>query len=131
DRVLQVDADGQHLADEGARLLERLDQGDVDLVVGSRFASGYDVSLLRRASMRLLSRMVSRRLGVRITDTTSGFRAFGPRAIDVFASACPSAYLSDTVEALLSAGDRGLSVAEVDVRMHTRQGGMPSSNRLR
>jgi glycosyltransferase involved in cell wall biosynthesis len=130
-RVLQIDADGQHPPSEAARLVARLDQGDVDLVVGSRFAAGYEVSALRRFSMRLLSRMVSRRVGVTITDTTSGFRAFGPLAVEVFAAAYPSAYLSDTVEALLIAADRGLRVAEVDVRMSPRLGGAPSSGRWR
>jgi hypothetical protein len=81
--------------------------------------------------MRMLSRMVSRRLGVRVTDTTSGFRAFGPAAIEVFAAEYPSAYLSDTVEALLIAADRGLRVVEVDVQMSPRLGGAPSSGRWR
>jgi glycosyltransferase involved in cell wall biosynthesis len=131
ERVIQIDGDGQHLPTEAARLLARLDETGADIVVGSRFAAGYTVSPLRRLSMRALSRMVSSRLGVRVTDTTSGFRAFGPNAIDVFASAYPTAYLSDTVEALLIAADRGLRVAEIDVRMSPRLGGAPSSGRLR
>ena len=137
ERVVQIDADGQHLPSEAARLLERLDEG-VDLVVGSRFASGYartaagyEVSYLRRLSMRMLSHMVSKRLHTRITDTTSGFRAFGPNALEVFAPAYPSAYLSDTVEALLIAADRHLRVAEIPVAMRERLGGSPSSGNWR
>jgi glycosyltransferase involved in cell wall biosynthesis len=129
--VLQVDGDGQHPPPQGKLLLDRLDDGDVDLVVGSRFAAGYDVSFLRRRAMRLLSRMVSRRLGVTITDTTSGFRAFGPRAITELHDSYPSTYLSDTVEALLIAADRSLKVAEVEVQMSAREAGRPSSGRLR
>jgi glycosyltransferase involved in cell wall biosynthesis len=129
--VLQIDGDGQHPPAQGALLLERFYQGDVDLVIGSRFAAGYDVSHLRRRAMRLLSRMVSKRLGAQVTDTTSGFRAFGPRAIDALHDAYPSTYLSDTVEALLIAADKGLRVAEVDVRMSARETGRPSSGRIR
>lgn len=138
DRVVQIDGDGQHLPSEAARLLERIDAGDADLVVGSRFAggyartaAGYEVSVLRRVGMRLLSRLVSRRLDTRITDTTSGFRAFGPKAVEVFAPAYPSAYLSDTVEALLIAGDRRLRVVEIPVEMRERLGGQPSSGHWR
>lgn len=40
-------------------------------------------------------------------------------------------YLSDTVEALLLASDAGLTVAVEPVKMHQRQGGEPSSKRLR
>jgi glycosyltransferase involved in cell wall biosynthesis len=129
--VLQLDGDGQHPAPQAKILLHRLEEGDVDLVVGSRFASGYDVSFLRRQAMRLLSRMVTRRLGVRIADTTSGFRAFGPTAIRSLHDCYPSAYLSDTVEALLIAADKDLRVAEVDVQMALRETGRPSSGRVR
>ncbi len=137
-RVVQIDADGQHLPSEAARLLAQLDDQQADLVIGSRFAegyartsAGYEVSTLRRLSMRLLSRLVSRRSETHISDTTSGFRAFGPAAIEVLAPIYPSAYLSDTVETLLIAGDRGLRVVEISVAMRERLGGTPSSGHFR
>ena len=77
--------------------------------------------------MKVLSQIVSRRLGGTITDTTSGFRAMGPRAIALFSQHYPVDYLSDTVEALLLAGSAGLRVTEIDVTMRPRQGGVPSS----
>lgn len=131
ERVVQLDGDGQHEASEAKRLLEELDKGDVDLVVGTRFGAGYRVPRGRRVAMRVLSAIVSRRLGTSITDTTSGFRAMGPRAVSLFARRYPVDYLSDTVEALLLAGDAGLRVREVDVRMRRRQTGVPSSSPLR
>jgi glycosyltransferase involved in cell wall biosynthesis len=126
DIAVQVDADGQHEVTEAKRLAEAV-EGGIDLVVGSRFEAGFETSRLRRLSMRLLSRRVSRYLGVTVTDTTSGFRGFGPRAIERFADAYPRAYLSDTVEALMLAGDWGLQVTEIGVRMLPRQGGQPSA----
>jgi len=126
-RVVQLDGDGQHEAVEAKRLLDRIEDGH-DLVIGSRFAAGYELGRGRRLTMRILSRIVSRRLGARITDTTSGFRAMGPEAIALFSRNYPSDYLSDTVEALLMAGAAGLQVAEVDVEMRPRQGGVPSAH---
>jgi glycosyltransferase involved in cell wall biosynthesis len=131
ERVVQLDGDGQHEAAMAKRLLARLEEGDVDLVVGSRFAEGYAVGRGRRVIMRVLSRLVSRRLGAPITDTTSGFRALGSRAIVLFARDYPVDYLSDTVEALLLAGDAHLAVAEVDVQMRPRQAGNPSASALK
>jgi len=129
--VVQLDADGQHEPTEAKRLLDRVVDG-ADLVVGTRFGTaGYDVSRGRRAMMRLLARTVSRRIGVRVDDTTSGFRAFGPRAVREFSRAYPTEYLSDTVEALLMAADSGFSIAVEPVQMHPRQGGEPSSGRAR
>ena len=79
----------------------------------------------------VLSRIISRRLGTRITDTTSGFRAFGRVAIERFADAYPTAYLSDTVEALLLTEDWGLTVVEVPVAMRERMGGKASNNAVK
>ncbi|HEY6533656.1 MAG TPA: glycosyltransferase family 2 protein [Acidimicrobiales bacterium] len=129
--VIQVDADGQHVATEAHQLLELVRSGSADIAVGSRFAEGagdYGVGRMRRFSMRVLSRIVSRRLGTHITDTTSGFRAFGRVAIVRYAQAYPTAYLSDTVEALLLAKDWGLRVVEVPVAMRERMGGQASNN---
>jgi glycosyltransferase involved in cell wall biosynthesis len=130
-RVVQMDADGQHDPREARRLLDELDRCQLDLVVGSRFAAGYEVGRTRRSTMRLLSNIVSRRVGTIISDTTSGFRAMGPRAIDLFSRHYPLDYLSDTVEAVLMAADAGLAVDEIDVLMHPRQGGQPSNPSLR
>lgn len=130
--VVQLDADGQHEPLEAKRLLDRVIVDGADLAVGSRFGSAdYHISRARRMMMRLLSRNVSRRIGVPIDDTTSGFRAFGPRAIERFSRDYPVEYLSDTVEALLMAHDAELRIVVEHVQMHARQGGEPSSGRTR
>ncbi len=130
-RMVQVDADGQHDAAEIARLLERLETAD--LVVGGRFAGqgDYQVGGTRRLVMSLLARSLSRRTHAELTDTTSGFRAFGPRAIALFARDYPAEYLGDTVEALLMAGRARLVVVQVPVVMRPRAGGVPSHSALK
>jgi glycosyltransferase involved in cell wall biosynthesis len=127
--VVQLDADGQHDPAAALDLLTRIEEG-ADIVVGSRFAAGFEVGRVRRVCMRWLSRVVSRRAGVTITDTTSGQRAFGKRAVERFAVSYPTDYLSDTVEALLLAAEWGLKIAEVPVQMRPRQGGRPSAGSL-
>jgi glycosyltransferase involved in cell wall biosynthesis len=129
--VVQLDADGQHDADDAELLLKSVMSGECDIAVGSRFESGYEASTARAGMMRLLSRWISRRVDTTITDTTSGFRAFGPRAIALFSRSYPTMYLSDTVEALLLASDTGLTIREQAVQMHPRMGGTPSSGRVR
>lgn len=128
DAVVQVDADGQHDAADIERLLDGLDTAD--LVIGARFAGtgDYEVGLARRIAMRLLARVLSRLSGVTLTDTTSGFRAVGPRALALFADDYPVEYLGDTVESLTRAVRVGLDVAQVPVAMHPRQGGQPSQS---
>lgn len=128
DAVVQVDADGQHDAADIQRLLEGLQSAD--LVIGARFAGkgDYRVGMARRIAMRLLAVVLSRLSGVTLTDTTSGFRAVGPRALTLFADDYPVEYLGDTVESLTRAVRVGLRVAQVPVAMHPRQGGQPSQS---
>ena len=65
--VVQVDADGQHEVSDAKRLVELVTNGEADMAIGSRFGSEYEVSRMRRASMKMLSRRVSRYLGTRST----------------------------------------------------------------
>src|SRR4029077_1092289 len=95
-------ADGQHDPAFASALLAPLEDG-ADIVVGSRFAAGFEVGRARRLCMRWLARIVSRRAHVTVTDTTSGFRAFGKRSVERFAVSYPTEYLSDTVQPLLGA----------------------------
>jgi hypothetical protein len=131
DCVLQVDGDGQHDPSQARQLLEAL--AGADLVIGARFAGtgDYDVRGPRRWSMRLLAVVLSRWTGVRLTDTTSGFRATGPRATRLFARHYAAEYLGDTVEAIVLASKAGLTIAQVPVGMRRRMTGRPSAHPLR
>lgn len=131
--VVQVDADGQHDPAEIRTLLHALEDGAIDVVVGARFdgVGDYAVRGPRRWAMRLLSFVVSRRTGVRLTDVTSGFRASGPLAVALFSTRYPADYLGDTVESLLLAHTAGLRVRQVAVGMRTRRGGVPSTQAVR
>ena len=129
--VIQFDADLQHKPEYISELVSSL--SDADVVVGSRFADGniYRVSFLRKISMNVLRFAVSRHSGEKLTDVTSGFRASGEKAIEIFAEDYPAEYLADTVESLILAADRNLKIKEIPVVMQTRQGGQPSQNLIR
>lgn len=126
--AVQVDSDGQHDPTDVARLVDGL--ADDDIVIGARFAGvgDYEARGARRLAMRVLSAILSRVVGRRLTDTTSGFRACGPRAIALFAEHYPAEYLGDTIEALVIAHRAGCSIAQVPVAMRPRAGGTPSHN---
>lgn len=126
DVVVQVDADGQHVADHIPSLIAALDGASV--AVGARFSDGYEVHGPRRWAMRALAIALSRVCGATLTDTTSGFRSADRRAIALFAQHYPAEYLGDTVESLVLAARAGLVVTEVPVRMRPRQGGRPSQS---
>lgn len=131
DVVVQVDADGQHDARYLPRLVAALDEAD--LVIGARFAGegDYRVAGPRRWAMAVLSAVLSRIAGTRLSDTTSGFRAANRGVIHLFAGWYPVEYLGDTVETLVHAARRGHRIAQVPVDMRPRRAGAPSQSPLR
>ncbi|MEV8252584.1 glycosyltransferase family 2 protein [Rhodoglobus sp. NPDC076762] len=128
DNVVQIDADGQHDPASVPDLLDELT--DADLVLGARFAGEGDYAVRgpRQWAMVLLAAILSRTSRTKLTDTTSGYRASGPRAVSLFAKHYPAEYLGDTIEALVIASRSGLVIRQVPVAMRPRAGGVPSHN---
>lgn len=133
DYAVQLDADGQHVPGEIDALLQAARSEDADLVIGARFAGkgDYEVRGPRQWAMKMLSVVLTRVCSTRLTDTTSGFKLAGRRAIGLFAREYPAEYLGDTIEALVIAARSGLRIIQVPVVMRPRAGGTPSHNPLK
>jgi hypothetical protein len=131
DVAVQVDGDGQHDPAFLPALLAPMREDRADLCVGSRFLEegGFRSSALRRSGIRYLSWFLRVRTGVRVTDPTSGFRAAGRRAIELFARSYPSDYPEP--ESVAVATRAGLRVLEVPVRMRERSHGASSIDAAR
>ena len=78
-----IDSDGQHDPSEIPKLLEPLKNG-FDLVIGSRFVNGNgkNVPIYRKFGMKVLDVATYVAGGLNVTDSQSGFRAYGKRAIE-------------------------------------------------
>lgn len=128
DNVVQVDSDGQHDPSGVPQLVEAL--ASADLVLGARFAGtgDYTVKGPRRWAMVVLAAIISSLARTRLTDTTSGFRATGPRALRLFAEHYPAEYLGDTIESLVIAARAGCVIRQSPVAMRPRAGGVASHN---
>ena len=118
DVVVRIDADGQHAAADIARLLARLQEDDVDAVLGSRYAHAYPGPEMLKRSLATVVSTITRR---RVTDATSGFWALGPRAVTMLASHHPRGYPEPELHLFL--GRNGLNLAEVPVRSRERLNG--------
>ena len=128
--TVQLDADGQHAPEEITNLIQEAEDAHADVVIGARFAGKGDYSVRgpRWWAMKVLSWILSRVCGTRLTDTTSGFKLSGRRAIELFAREYPAEYLGDTIEALVIAARSNLVVRQIPVAMRPRAGGTPSQN---
>jgi glycosyltransferase involved in cell wall biosynthesis len=131
DVAVQVDGDGQHDPAYLGDLVAPIEAGTADVVIGSRFLAdgGFRSTALRRAGIKYLSWLLLARCGARVTDTTSGFRAAGRRAIELFARYYPSDYPEP--EAIALAKRAGLRLSEVAVRMSERAHGRSSITAFR
>ena len=74
--IVTLDGDGQHDPDEIPHLLGLVTDGKFDLVQGSRFLVERHKRTIKDVGNCIFSRFVSILLRQRITDITSGFRAF-------------------------------------------------------
>lgn len=126
DIAVQVDGDGQHDPRSVPLLLAPIADGRADLVIGSRFlaSGGFRSTALRRAGIRYLSWFIAMRCGARVSDPTSGLRAAGRRAIELFARAYPSDYPEP--ESIPIAIRAGLRVVEQPTAMAPRLHGRSS-----
>lgn len=135
DVAVQVDGDGQHDARNIHGLLEYLyAHPELGIVTGSRFIDGeeelgYRSSLPRRMGIRLFAWVLSRIVGRRVTDPTSGFRMVRRRGIELFARDYPHDY--PEVEAVLLLHFHKLNGAEIPVKMRPRTTGVSSINASR
>ncbi|MCO4253175.1 glycosyltransferase family 2 protein [Pseudarthrobacter sp. MDT3-26] len=131
ERVIQVDADGQHDPRDIQAVLDGL--AHADIAIGARFADKgeYVVKGPRKWAMNVLAWTISRIAGTRLTDVTSGFRAGNTKAIRQYVDHYPAEYLGDTIDSLVVAIRSGCTVHQVGVSMRERQGGAPSHDPLK
>jgi glycosyltransferase involved in cell wall biosynthesis len=126
--MVQVDGDGQHCPDQIAKLQRAMaDDRRLDMVCGSRFLTkehGYPAPISRRTGIHIFAFLMSRIVGQRVSDPTSGFRLYNRRAITLFARDYPHDY--PEAEAVLMVYHHRLRMTEVPVRMLRRDGGVSS-----
>ncbi len=126
DAAIQLDGDGQHPINEIKNLIEPLINKEADIVIGSRFIEkqGFQSTIMRRAGIKYFKNLNKFLLGLKITDSTSGFRALNNKALQVVCDYYPDEYPEP--EAIVLYTLNHLSIKEIPVMMNERQGGQSS-----
>lgn len=126
DIAIQVDGDGQHNPEEIPLLLQPITEGRADVVIGSRYIEkkGDISSFQRRIGIKIFALLISKILGQRVTDSTSGFRAMNQRAISLCSKIYPEDYPEP--ESLVIFHFNRFSITEVAVGMEKRTSGVSS-----
>jgi glycosyltransferase involved in cell wall biosynthesis len=116
DIVVHTDADNQYHAGDMPALIEPIRAGRADIVVGARpIGEIAHFSTSKKLLQRIGSGVVRLLSGLEVTDATSGFRAYSREAalrLSVFDG------YTYTLETLIQAGQQGLAVVSVPVRVN-------------
>lgn len=126
DAAVQIDGDGQHDVAYLSAMLEMIEEGQADVVIGSRFVEkeGFQSSHMRRVGINFLSILGWLLTGVRVKDITSGYRVVNRKFIKIYAEDYPADYPEP--EAMVIAAVHGGKIQECPVVMRERENGESS-----
>ena len=128
DFAVKVDGDGQHNPNEIIDLLKPIIKDESDISIGSRFlkkGGGFKSSFFRRLGINIIQLFVYLLSGEKISDPTSGYRAYNKKAIVFMSENYPSFDYPEPEEIVL-ANKYELRLAEVPVEMRDRKSGKSS-----
>jgi glycosyltransferase involved in cell wall biosynthesis len=116
DYVVTIDSDGQHDPGQIPRLLQPLIENKADIVIGSRFLTsedGFDVPKYRSFGIKTITKFTQAGCFDRITDATSGFRAYSINSLSKLHLVENGMAIS--TEILFKANEKNLRIVEVPV----------------
>jgi len=124
DRLVTLDADGQHDPAQVRALLAEFDTRQWDVLIGSRYVLKREytgVPFGRRVGMRLFSLLVRLMAGRRVYDTTSGLKVIGRQT---FASLTKWQFIDFHAEAIVYLMRLGYRIGEFPITVDERRHGV-------
>jgi glycosyltransferase involved in cell wall biosynthesis len=115
DVMVTLDADGQHDPEDIPKVTQPIMDRSSDLVIGSRFLeeTNEEVPPYRRFGINVITKLAGKAAGDNFSDSQSGFRAYGKKAIDNLA--LNEDHMGISAEILLKAKKQGLRITETAV----------------
>lgn len=120
DMAIQFDGDGQHQAKYLKDLVKEIEKNNCDIAIGSRFVTQKKPHSMRMFGSNIIQFAIKLVTGRKITDPTSGMRAYNKKAIKEFAT---NASLTPEPDTLVYMMKKGMNVKEVQVEMKEREFG--------
>ena len=120
DIAIQFDGDGQHQAKYLKDLVEKIEKDNCDIAIGSRFEKKKKPHSMRMLGSNIIQFAIKLVTGKRITDPTSGMRAYNKKAIKEFITNTSLTPEPDTIVYMIK---KGFTVQEVQVEMKEREFG--------
>jgi len=114
DVLVTFDADGQHQISEIDSLLKPIYENNADIVIGSRFlGETKDLPTYRKIGIKTITRLTNVATNSTITDSQSGFRAYGKKTLDEITPT--ESGMGISTEILIKASKKQLRITEVPI----------------
>ena len=115
DVLVTIDADGQHRIEDIKKVVEPIEKGEADLIIGSRFldAAQKQIPEYRKIGIKLITKVTNSSLKNKITDSQSGFRAYSKNVVSKLNVSDIGMGIS--TEILIKSSAHGFRIAEVPI----------------
>jgi dolichol-phosphate hexosyltransferase len=123
--VVMLDGDNTYRPEEMLRLIEPLDNGFAEVIIGSRMHGRIEVGSMKRLNHlgnRVYSRLVRSTYGVMVSDTLTGYFAWSREAVEVLRPHLRSAGFTIEMEMITKMARLGYKIYSVPVTYHNRLG---------
>ena len=116
DVLITFDADGQHQIKDISKVLEPINLGNADVVIGSRFLDDKTkIPTYRKIGVKLITQLTNITTGSNITDSQSGFRAYSKLALEKIIPT--ESGMGISTEILIKAQEKKLRITEVPIKI--------------
>ena len=112
--TITADCDGQHTVSDITKCIEKLKENPQKLVIGTRNFDAENVPFKSRYGNKITRNMFTAFIGIKITDTQSGLRAFGVDAMKEFLTIAGERYEYET-NMLIACKEHEIEIAEVPI----------------
>lgn len=112
--VITADCDGQHYIEDIIKCANKLKENPNKLIIGARNFDEKQVPFKSRFGNKITSRVFGTFVGIKITDTQSGLRAFGKQTMMKFLEIAGERYEYET-NMLIECKEKEIEIEEVPI----------------
>ena len=115
DILVTFDADGQHQVEDILKVTNPVQDGNADVVIGSRFLEREisKVPEYRKFGIKIITKITNASIKENLTDSQSGFRAYSKQVLSDISLTEKGMGIS--TEILIKASAKGMKIAEVPI----------------
>ena len=115
--LVTFDADGQHRVEDINKVINPINNGKSDIVIGSRFLdeSEKEVPSYRKVGIKVITKITNASIKKQLTDSQSGFRAYSKKVLDELTPL--ELGMGISTEILIKASNKNFRISEVPIKI--------------